>query len=378
MAIALEHVVEQFAQRGLVVHAQDAARDGSLFVRVGLRIEQDDFADGENQPHGRALAGFAFDLDAALVPVQHAINHGQSQSRAAPALGREERFQTPAPGGLIHAGAVVADFKDDELGNPGRGLVGFFFDGVGADGDDAAFGNRIHGVDDQVGQRFADLAFEAGEFADVGIQLGLHFDHDAVALRDVAPARTGHVHDLHHERIGLHHQHGIRLVFVALAVKFTQPGHDVRDILAGGPDVMQMPLGILAHAGLGLDDQIRETDHGRQRVVDVMGDAAGHLAERLEAFLLHDDLLRLAQFVEGFLQLFMQLRLMRGQRDVLAQRAEKFTFAGGEGVRLVARGDEHAEQFALDQHGFPPPPWPCPPGKPSRPARTIPAPHPAG
>ena len=75
--------------------------------------------------------------------------------------------------------------------------------------------------------------------------------------------------------------------------------------------------------------------HRRNGVVDVVRDAAGHLAQGAQALLLHDGLLGLAQIVVGLLQGAVELRLMGGQRDVLAQLAQKLAFAAAEAVRLA-------------------------------------------
>ena len=82
-----------------------------------------------------------------------------------------------------------------------------------------------------------------------------------------------------------------------------------------------------------------------------MGDAAGHLPERAQPLLLQDGLLRLAQIVVGVLQGDIELRLMGGQRDVLAQLPQKLAFAAAEAVRRTARGDQDAEHLAFDQQG---------------------------
>ena len=49
-----------------------------------------------------------------------------------------------------------------------------------------------------------------------------------------------------------------------------------------------------------------------------MRNAAGHLAQRAQPFLLHHGLLRLAQVVVSLMQGLIKLGLMRGQRDMLA------------------------------------------------------------
>ncbi len=54
-------------------------------------------------------------------------------------------------------------------------------------------------------------------------------------------------------------------------------------------------------------------------VVDVVGDAAGHLSQRAQALLLQRRLLALTQIIVGLLQGAIQLGLMGGQGDLLAE-----------------------------------------------------------
>ena len=72
--------------------------------------------------------------------------------------------------------------------------------------------------------------------------------------------------------------------------------------------------------------------HRRDRVVDVVRDAARHLAERAQPLLLHHRLLRLAQVVVGPLQRVVELRLVGGQRDVLAELPQEFAVVAAEGL----------------------------------------------
>ena len=53
---------------------------------------------------------------------------------------------------------------------------------------------------------------------------------------------------------------------------------------------------------LGLEQRLGVQRHRRDRVVDVVRDAARHLPERAQALLLHHGLAALAQIVIGFLQ----------------------------------------------------------------------------
>src|SRR5438876_404626 len=83
-----------------------------------------------------------------------------------------------------------------------------------------------------------------------------------------------------------------------------------RDVVAGGLDVRQIPSAALAEVGFVPEQQLGKAGDGREGVVDVVGDAAGQLAEGAEPFVLHDRLLRLAKFVVGALQLGVQTRLI--------------------------------------------------------------------
>src|SRR5689334_14812457 len=78
-----------------------------------------------------------------------------------------------------------------------------------------------------------------------------------------------------------------------------------------------------------------------------MGDAARHLAERAQPLLLHHRLLRLAQIVVSPLQGFVELRLVGGECDMLAQLPKKLALAAAEAPRLEARRDEDTEDPAF-------------------------------
>jgi hypothetical protein len=63
--------------------------------------------------------------------------------------------------------------------------------------------------------------------------------------------------------------------------------------------------------------------------------------------LLEDGLLTLAQIVVGALQGGVELRLTRGECDVLAQLQKEFAFAAAERIGRTTRGDQHAEHTAF-------------------------------
>ncbi len=107
-------------------------------------------------------------------------------------------------------------------------------------------------------------------------------------------------------------------VFVAQAVNSRRLGDDMRDVFTGGFDVVQVFFAVRSRTDFDLQQQFGKADDGRQRVVDVVCNAAGHLAERLEPLLLHDGLLGLVQFVVSGLQILIKLGLPDRQRDVRA------------------------------------------------------------
>ena len=123
------------------------------------------------------------------------------------------------------------------------------------------------------------------------------------------------------------------------------------DVVAGGFDVLQVPLAAVAEVGFLTQEEFSEAGHRREGVVDVMGDAAGQLPDGAQPFVLHDGALRPANFVVRALQLRVQPRLMRRQSDMLTERPQKLAFADAESVGSGAGGNEDAEEFFLDHHG---------------------------
>ncbi len=75
-----------------------------------------------------------------------------------------------------------------------------------------------------------------------------------------------------------------------------------------------------------------------------MGDAAGHLAQRAQAFLLQHGLLRLTQFIVGGPQRFVQLCLTHGKPHMLAELAQELAFATAECPGLTTTSDQHTDQ----------------------------------
>src|SRR5258708_27712732 len=84
-----------------------------------------------------------------------------------------------------------------------------------------------------------------------------------------------------------------------------------------------------------------------------MRDTTRHLPERAQTLLLHHGLASLAQILIRGLQCAVELRLMGGQGDVLAQLSQELAFAAAETMRLAPGSDEHPENPAFHQE------WRC-------------------
>ena len=141
-------------------------------------------------------------------------------------------------------------------------------------------------------------------------------------------------------------QHHLRF---ALPIELAHARHRGRDIGDGALDDLQLSAPGGTQVRFALEQRIRVQRDRRDRVVDVVRDAARHLPERAQAFLLHGRGLRVAQvFIRG-LQRAVELGVLRGERHVFAQLREELALGRAEAVRRVARRDQHAENLALDE-----------------------------
>ena len=122
-----------------------------------------------------------------------------------------------------------------------------------------------------------------------------------------------------------------------------------RNVLDRATYRLQITAALIGQTGLALEQRLRVQRDRRDRVVDVVSDAARHLSEHAQSLLLHHGLLRPAQLLVRFLERPVKLRLMRGQRDMLAQLAQELAFAAAEGRRLATRCDQHTEDATLAQ-----------------------------
>ena len=130
------------------------------------------------------------------------------------------------------------------------------------------------------------------------------------------------------------HQRELRL---ALAIELAHARDGVRGVVDGALHVFELARARRGSGRARFEQRFGVERDRREGVVDVVGDAAGHLAQRAQALLLHHRVLGLAQFVIGLLQRAVELGLIRGERDVLAQLAQEFAVAAARNSRAPVR-----------------------------------------
>ncbi len=175
----------------------------------------------------------------------------------------------------------------------------------------------------------------------------MHVDDHAVLERHVAPADASEIDDLGYEAVEVERIQA-ELGF-AMAVKFAHAADRLGDVVHGALDGAQVIPGAGTEVGLRIEERLGVERDRRDGVVDVVGDAAGHLAERAKPFLLQDRLLALTKIIVGLLQGAVELGLVRCQRDVFAELFEELAFAAAETFFLAAGHDEDAEDLVFDE-----------------------------
>ena len=187
-----------------------------------------------------------------------------------------------------------------------------------------AFGHGVDGIEHEIHQRIANLALDRGHERQVRRELGAHVDGGAALLRHVAPARAREVDDLADELVEIDgHESELRF---AQPVELAHARHGLRDVVDRALDDLELRTAAFGQRRFAFQQRLGVQRHRRDGVVDVVRDAARHLAQRAQSLLLHDLLLRGAQVVVGLLQGGVQLRLVR-------RRARRAPWPGA-GIRI--------------------------------------------
>jgi hypothetical protein len=159
--------------------------------------------------------------------------------------------------------------------------------------------------------------------------------------------RAREVDNLLYQEVHIHR--GQCQLHITLAVKFPHPRNRCRHIIDGALDHLKTIPAVRAHVRLRLQQRFSIERYRRQRVVDIVRNAARHLAERAQPLLLHHGLLALAQVVVSLLQFSVQLRLLGRQCNMLAQLPQKLAIPAAKAVRLLAGDGKDAEHRLLSQ-----------------------------
>ena len=133
----------------------------------------------------------------------------------------------------------------------------------------------------------------------------------------------------------------------ALAIKFAHARHGSGHILYGTLNGGQVAARALAEIGFAFEQRFGVQGNRRNRVVDVVGDTAGHLSERPQSLLLHHGVLTQPQVVVRLLQGAVQPRLMAGQGDVFAELPQELALAAAECLIMAAGAYQHSEYLVL-------------------------------
>ena len=278
--------------------------------------------------------------------LHHAIHHRQPQARAALALGGVEGLKTATPGLLVHPDSGIGDLHV----HMARRIVSAATaagDEAGAQGESTAIGHGIDGIENEIGEGVAQLAFRAHDLRQLLGELGAQLNDDAALLGQIAPARSREVDDLLEHAIARHpRQHHLSL---ARSIELAHARDGLGDVLDGGLNGDQAAARPLTQTRLALQQRLGVQRRRGDRVVDIVRDTARHLPQRPQALLLHDRLLRLAQIVVGALQLPVQLCLMRRQRDMLTQLPQELAIGAAEAVGLAPRRHQHTKDLIFNQ-----------------------------
>ena len=250
------------------------------------------FATGQVQQEAGPAALLRFDRYMAFRLLDEAIYLAEPEAGPlADLLGGEERFERPLRDIGIHTRAGVADAQPNMIAReqPGQSLRGRRIDRdiAGRDLQLAAGGHRIARVDDEIEQRCLEL--HRIDAAGPQARLERHAEGDCLAKR---AAQEGFAGD---DRVVEHHD---------FRSQGAAPGK--REQLLGqlgaaicrrlGRLHQTQDLGarnLLRAAQRGVDHFQARDDH-RQQIVEVVRDAAGKLADRVELLGVPQHLLRLA------------------------------------------------------------------------------------
>ena len=334
----LEHVAEHRRHRALVVHDEAAKAVDRRRLRGGGRRRGDErLGAREHDPERRATTLLAVDGDAGPVAGEDAIRHRQTEAGALRPLRREEGVEDLLLHGDRNAHAGVGDRQLDALAHD-----------RGAELDRASLRHRVDGIQDEIGQRFAQLGRVAGH----GRQRGRRHasvDDEPLAKRVFPPSRLGHLERVPDDRVQVD---GAEWLIPAHPRELLEPPDGLGPVERGSLDDLQpaRQLGVL-HVAL---EELRPAQDRREHVVEVVGHAGGHLAQRAELLGAHELVLGRRQLAVGAPALVEEPRAAELQRRELADVGEQ-ALIGCRERALGAPEHDQAEARVAGSHRYPEP-----------------------
>ena len=202
-------------------------------------------------------------------------------------LGGEERLEDAPPDRLVHADAGVAHGQHRVRPGPRAGMLGGVdrveVDGARLDGERAAVGHRVAGVDDQVQHHLFDLAGVGLDAGQVGRQLQ-HAASTSSPTRRCSMSRRPVTTALRSTISGLRICRRLTASSRPVSAAARSPACRIWVEVAPGRIVLGQPA----------EHQIGHAVDDRQQVVEVVRDAAGEPADDLHLLRLLQLLLELA------------------------------------------------------------------------------------
>ena len=277
------------------------------------------------------------------VPLRHAVDHREPEAGAALALGGEERLEAAAARVLVHADAGVVDFEH------ARSASGCRPRGAVRSVSVPPSRHRIDGVEDQVDERVADLALDRGDRRQVWPRVRVRTSMTTPRCCAMSLQRA-RVRSITCRTSLLRSTGASASLRLAQAIELAHARHGLRHVVDGALDDLELRC-----ARVGLRFGSRSSNDS---VYSATGEIALLMSCAMPLAIWPSARSRsccmtcccvCAQVVVGLLQRAVQLRLVRGQRDVLAHLAQELAFAAAECVGRAPRADQHAEHLAFHQ-----------------------------
>jgi hypothetical protein len=176
-----------------------------------------------------------------------------------------------------------------------------------------------------IDQCIANLAVDAADPDRLMRELGAKLDVHAPLLGIVRPVHARQIDDRAAKPVQFHRS-GIRR-HVTAPVELPHTLHGLRDVVDRALDHFQLAAAAQRQHRFALEEGLDIKRDRRHGVVDVVGDAACHLAERAQPLLLGDRELALPKVFIRLLEFVGELHLTYGKTCMIAELLQEFDIA---------------------------------------------------